>query len=223
MNRRGDIDRKQLDFLLRGKKKLGVERPETVAEWCPEPAWAAVQALAEVEGATPDFSTLPGDMSEHNRWKLWAETEKPEDEKMPTDWKNLTNFQRLLVLRCLRPDRLTSALETFVSDSIGKYYVSDQAVDISISYKDAGTTTPLFFILSPGVDPVRNVEALGMKLKFTYDNEKLFNVSLGQGQEIVAERALEACFSKGGWAMLNNIHLVEKWLIKLEKRLDNYS
>ncbi|ESS67196.1 hypothetical protein TCDM_04102 [Trypanosoma cruzi Dm28c] len=223
LQRRGDIDVKQLDFLLRGKKKLGVPRPETVVEWCPEPNWAAAQALAEVEGSVPPFNLLPSDMAENNRWRQWTETEKPELEKMPSEWKNLTQFQRLLVLRCLRPDRLTSALETFVSDSIGRFFVSDQTVDISVSISESTTTTPLFFILSPGVDPVRAVEEAGRKLGFTYDNERLYNVSLGQGQEIVADRALEKCFLHGGWALLNNIHLVQKWLQSLERRLDNYA
>ncbi|EPY30591.1 hypothetical protein STCU_03990 [Strigomonas culicis] len=142
---------------------------------------------------------------------------------MPAEWKNLTDFQRLLVLRCLRPDRLTAALEQFVSDSIGRFFVSDQAVDISVSFDSSSTTTPLFFILSPGVDPVKAVEELGRKLGYTYDNEKLYNVSLGQGQEIVADRALDRCFKEGGWALLNNIHLVEKWLRTLERRLDQYA
>ncbi|KAG8346214.1 putative Dynein heavy chain N terminal region 2 domain1 [Trypanosoma vivax] len=223
LQRQGDIDSKQLDFLLRGKKKAGIPRPETVVEWCPEPNWAAVQALADVEGSVPPFSLLPGDITENNRWRQWAETEKPEEEKMPSEWKNLSQFQRLLVLRCLRPDRLTAALETFVSESIGRYFISDQAVDISVSISESTTTTPLFFILSPGVDPVRAVEEAGRKLGYTYDNERLFNVSLGQGQEVVADRALERCFEHGGWALLNNIHLVEKWLRTLERRLDNYA
>jgi dynein heavy chain len=223
LSKAGDIDRRQLDFLLRGKRKVGVDRPESVAEWCSEPSWAAAQALAEVEGGSPSFSLLPADMAESNRWRVWAEGEKPEDEKLPTDWKNLTSFQRLLILRCLRPDRLTSALESFVAQSIGKFFVQDQAVDIATSYADAGVTTPLFFILSAGVDPVKNVERLGAKLGFTYDNDRLFNVSLGQGQEKVAENALDQCFRNGGWAMLNNVHLVEKWLKKLEKRLEAYA
>ncbi|CCD17691.1 unnamed protein product [Trypanosoma congolense IL3000] len=223
LQRQGTIDAHQLDFLLRGKKKTGILRPETVVEWCPEPNWAAVQALADVEGSVPPFNLLPGDIAENNRWRQWAETEKPEEEKMPSEWKNLTQFQRLLVLRCLRPDRLTAALETFVCDSIGRFFISDQAVDISVSISESTTTTPLFFILSPGVDPVRAVEEAGRKLGFTYDNERLFNVSLGQGQEIVADRALERCFLHGGWALLNNIHLVEKWLRGLERRLDSYA
>jgi len=223
LSREDKIQRTQLDFLLRGKRKLGVERPEAVVDWISEPNWAAVQALAEVEGASPSFELLPADVSESNRWRQWAEMEKPEEEKMPTDWKNLTPFQKLLVLRCLRPDRLTSALETFVSESIGKFFVSDQAVDISVSFKDSGPTTPLFFILSPGVDPVARVEALGKKLGYTYNKKNLFNVSLGQGQEPIAHNALKTCFENGGWAMLNNIHLVANFLKELEKTLDSYS
>ena len=223
LSREGAIDRRQLDFLLRGKKKFGVERPEAVQEWCTEPNWAGIQALAEVEGATPEFNILPHDMSDSNRWKLWAETERPEDEKLPADWKGLSNFQKLLVLRCLRPDRLTAALEDFVAASIGRFFVSDQAVSIDVSFKDSTTKTPLFFILSPGVDPVKAVEDLGRKHGFTGDNGTLSNVSLGQGQEIVADRALERCFANGGWTMLSNIHLVAKWLPSLEQRLDQYA
>ncbi|CUG51588.1 dynein heavy chain, putative [Bodo saltans] len=222
--KRGELDRRQLDFLLIGKKKTGaLDRPESVRDWCPEPAWAAVCALAEVEGTVPAFSTLPQDMSDSNRWRLWCDTEKPEDERLPADWKSLGSFQKLMILRCLRPDRLTNALSQYVAQSLGKFYVSDQAVDVSVSYHDGSTTTPLFFILSPGVDPIKQVEALGAKMGFTYDNEKLHNVSLGQGQEIVAERALQKCFEEGGWCMLNNVHLVERWLRELEKRMDVYA
>eukprot|EP00760_Papus_ankaliazontas_P013352 PhM_4_TR15700/c3_g1_i1/m.85000/K10408/DNAH; dynein heavy chain, axonemal len=223
LSRAGEIDGKQLSFLLRGPKKKGIDPPEAVSSWCPVSNWESVLALAEVDGTSPSFDTLPSDMAETARWKQWVEFEKPEDEKLPTDWKNLTEFQKLLVLRCLRPDRLTQALENFVGVKLGKYFVSDQAVDLSITYQDAGPTTPIFFILSPGVDPVGKVEAMAKKHGITYDNDKLHNVSLGQGQEKVAEDRMAKCFENGGWVMLNNIHLVKKWLLALEKRLDEYS
>lgn len=43
---------------------------------------------------------------------------------------------------------------------------------------------------------------LGKKLKFTIDNGKLHNVSLGQGQEVVAENALDMAAEKGHWVIL---------------------
>ena len=47
-------------------------------------------------------------------------------------------------------------------------------------------------------------------------------MSLGQGQEIVAEQALELASKEGHWVILQNIHLVAKWLPILEKKLEEY-
>lgn len=44
--------------------------------------------------------------------------------------------------------------------------------------------------------------SLGKKLGFTIDNGKLHNVSLGQGQEVVAENALDVAAEKGHWVIL---------------------
>ncbi len=49
------------------------------------------------------------------------------------------------------------------------------------------------------------VEALGRQLGFTEDNGKFFNVSLGQGQEVIAEQRLETAYKNGGWVMLENV------------------
>lgn len=42
----------------------------------------------------------------------------------------------------------------------------------------------------------------GRRLGFTIDNGKLHNVSLGQGQEVVAEDALDMAAEKGHWVIL---------------------
>lgn len=47
------------------------------------------------------------------------------------------------------------------------------------SYEETSPTTPIFFILSPGVNPLKDVEDLGEKLGFTMDNQNFHNVSLG--------------------------------------------
>ena len=44
--------------------------------------------------------------------------------------------------------------------------------------------------MSPGVNPLKDVEALGKKLGYTQMDKNFHNVSLGQGQEIVAEGAM---------------------------------
>ena len=47
-------------------------------------------------------------------------------------------------------------------------------------------------------------------------------MSLSQDQEIVTEQALELASKEGHWVILQNIHLVAKWLPMLEKKLEEY-
>jgi dynein heavy chain len=224
LKKQNDIDLQQLNFLLKPDKTKIRERPENVIGWCSEMGYNLVQALTEIQGTTPAFSTLPDDMNgSWRRWKEWCEFEKPEEKPLPLEWKNLTTFQKLLVIRCLRPDRLTMAVSKFVEEKIGAKYVQAVQADTATTYQDAGPTTPIFFILSPGVDPLKGVEKLGNELGYTEANDKFKNVSLGEGQEIIAEKALEHAFREGGWVMLNNLHLTPEWLVALEKKLDTYA
>lgn len=68
----------------------------------------------------------------------------------------------------------------FVQEKLGAKYVEGRSIEFSKSYEESGPGTPIFFILSPGVDPLKDVEALGKRLGFTTDNKNLHNVSLGQ-------------------------------------------
>lgn len=49
---------------------------------------------------------------------------------------------------------------------------------------------------------------------------KFFLYEFTKGQEIVAENALDTASKLGGWVVLQNIHLVAKWLPILEKKIE---
>lgn len=55
------------------------------------------------------------------------------------------------------------------------------------------------------ISTVQDVEELGRKLGFTLDNGNFHNVSLGQGQEVVAEQAMDTAAGKGHWVVLQVI------------------
>lgn len=116
----------------------------------------------------------------------------------------------------------------FVEESMGTKYVETARLEFDKLYEDSGPSTPMFFILSPGVDPLKDVEKLGatliiytacitytyiylyskyslfagLKLGFSIDQGTLHNVSLGQGQEEVAERVLLNASKLGHWVIL---------------------
>ena len=93
----------------------------------------------------------------------------------------------------------------YVEEQLGRKYVEKGSIPFDESYKETGPGTPVFFVLSPGVDPLKDVEQLGKKLGFTIDNKNFHNVSLGQGQEVVAENALDVASTEGHWVILQVI------------------
>lgn len=212
-----EIDSAELDFLLRFPAVMNLSSP---VDFLSNLSWGGVKALSTME----EFRNLDRDIEgSAKRWKKFIESECPEKEKFPQEWKNKTSLQKLCMLRAFRPDRMTYAIKNFVEEKMGSKYVEGRSIEFAVSYEESGPGTPIFFILSPGVDPLKDVEALGRKLGFTTDNKNLHSVSLGQGQEIVAERALDLASKEGHWVVLQNIHLVKKWLPTLEKKMEAYS
>lgn len=49
----------------------------------------------------------------------------------------------------------------FVEEKLGSKYVVGRPLDFATSFEESGPATPMFFILSPGVDPLKDVEKQG--------------------------------------------------------------
>merc|ERR1712070_1016902 len=76
----------------------------------------------------------------------------------------------------------------------------------------------MVFVLSPGADPQNDIqllaEELGMDQKFRF-------LALGQNMESKAEALIETGYAKGHWVLLQNCHLLVRWLKDLEKNLQS--
>lgn len=118
--------------------------------------------------------------SEPHLWRKWYIDEKPESVELPKSVKDINLFYRILLLRAMRPDRLTYALNEFVTKNMGIQYVEAEPFDVKEVYKEMNSITPVFFVLFPGVDPTPDVELIG-KLNNRHMPDTLINISMGQG------------------------------------------
>jgi len=219
-----EYEPEMLPFLIRAPQSHALESP---VEWLPVNSWASVEALS---GFT-EFMKLPQDIQDApSRFQEWYNHVSPETEKLPLDWAALEKkpFQKLLVLRCLRPDRMTVAIADFVRSALpdgSKYVDCDLTLNslqiLEDCYNDSSKNTPIYFILSPGTDVVSDLDQLARKLDFV-KGETYFNVSMGQGQDVIAEALLVQAAKSGHWVILNNVHLMPRWLKRLEKMLDDF-
>ncbi|CAF1051829.1 unnamed protein product, partial [Rotaria magnacalcarata] len=214
LREKGEIDMVELDLFLRNPQEAHAGCP---VEFLNDKAWGSIKALSLL----PIFHGLDREIEiASKRWKKYVENEAPELEKPPGEWKSKSTMRQLCILRAVRPDRMLYALKLFVAEKLGKKYIESRAPDFARTYEESSKSIPIFFILSPGVDPLKEVETLGKKLGYTLQAGKFYNISLGQGQEIVAENALEISAKEGHWIVLQNIHLVRHWLPILERKLE---
>ena len=106
-----------------------------------------------------------------------------------------------------------------VGNNLGDQFTSSPPFDLDRAFQTSTCDTPLIFILSPGADVVADLDKLSDK----YEMEKgvsYHNISMGQGQDVIAMEKLEQAHRNGHWVILNNVHLMPRWLKILEKQLD---
>jgi len=104
-------DLAEMDFLIKAPPRPGVENN---LDWLPNQAWDLIQGMINLEEFKSFAQNIEKDAP--TRFKDWYNELAPEEVKLPLDWKKLDSmpFKKLLVIRCLRPDRMGAALTNFI-------------------------------------------------------------------------------------------------------------
>lgn len=108
-------------------------------------------------------------------------------------------FQKMIILKAIRPDKVCLAVADFVTFQIGKEFIDPPTFNLGACYQDSTNITPLMFVLSSGTDPVADFKKYAEQCDMTL---KLGLVSLGQGQEKKAEKEIDKAKNTGGWVLL---------------------
>ncbi len=214
----GKMDPVDVDFLLKSKSCIDPGNMGPLQEWLPESIWPRIKALEDMTR----FKGLGDNMqSDSDEWNSWFDSEKAEISTLPGEYqKSLTQFDRMILLRAMRPDRLLISLSDFISDMMGKEYVVQKPFSMGATFEETNNKTPVFFVLFAGVDPTPWVEKLGKDRGVSLENKRFVNISMGQGQEAPAEAVVKQFSKEGGWVMLQNCHLMSSWVPKLERLLE---
>ncbi|CAH8499452.1 unnamed protein product [Schistosoma intercalatum] len=210
----GKVNEDEYNFFLRGGVVLDRENQfdNPCTTWCTEQCWdniTELDKLASFHGIVTSFEQYSRD------WNLWYTSAEPENSSLPGEWDNTLNeFQRMLIVRSLRPDRVSFCATRFIVNNLGSRFIEPPVLDMKQVVDDSSTRTPLIFVLSPGVDPTAGLLQLadncGMSKKF-------HALSLGQGQSPIATRLIKEGIREGNWIFLANCHLSLSWMPALDK------
>ncbi|XP_075229380.1 dynein heavy chain at 16F [Lycorma delicatula] len=214
----GDITEAQWAFLIRGPRgsKAAFPKKPDVATLS-ETQWFSVNYLS---ATFPNFKKLPGCVTKKILLKFSTMEEVininiNNKEDCEINWnENLTLFERMMVLKALKEEKLVFAITEYVKELMGQAFVESPVISLHNIFQDTSHITPLVFVLSTGSDPV------GGFLRFaaeTGNTDKIQSISLGQGQGPIAETMIKAAVKKGDWVFLQNCHLASSWMLAMER------
>jgi dynein heavy chain len=215
LTNQGKINMDEWRFLISGGTVVPDKLDNPAPDWISERTWMDILTLPALSNFTPfakEFAQLM------DGFKRMFDSTEPHMEPLPGHWEtDLDDFQKLLVLKCVRPDRLTDAMQNYVSSHLGQRFIEPQTAELGLVFKDSSATTPLIFVLSPGTDPAAALYKFAEEMKF---HKKLSSISLGQGQGPRAERMMQEAMDRGRWVFFQNCHLSPSWMPTLERLIE---
>uniref|UniRef100_A0A8C3NFB7 Dynein axonemal heavy chain 12 n=1 Tax=Geospiza parvula TaxID=87175 RepID=A0A8C3NFB7_GEOPR len=208
-----EIQHQEFMFLLTGGVGLKNEHKNPDPSWLSDKSWDELCRASEF----PAMERLRSHVSENIReWQKMYDSKEPQNFPLPEELNNtFSELQKMIVLRCLRPDKIGPAITTFVTEKLGKKFVEPPPFDLAKSYLDSTATVPLIFVLSPGADPMSSLLKLANDREMVGD--KFQSISLGQGQGPIATKMIQTGMEEGTWVCLQNCHLAVSWMPMLEK------
>ena len=222
----GRLNTNLLQFFLKGNVTLDDDAGKTQPfAWWSERGWQDLVHLDDhIASSVAECDAIKGIVAcigaHDETWRAWYESEKPESTELPNGYSSkLSEFERLCLLRCARLDRVNVAVSNYITKTMDSRFVTPPISDYDDIFKLSSAQTPVVFVLSPGADPAFDIFALGEDMGFK-PGGKLKFMALGQGMGPKAEELILTCASRGLWLMLQNCHLLPKWLPMLEKVID---
>ncbi|KAG8512932.1 Dynein heavy chain 6, axonemal [Galemys pyrenaicus] len=240
MRQQGSLADAEWNFFLRGSAGLEKERlPKPDVPWLLPATWFA---CCDLEESFPVFAGLTHYMFLHpiliqiGSFETYINPSKKEyyskgeEEELKTQEKEITkhefwqpelsSFQKLVLIKCCKEEKVVFALTDFVIENLGKCFVETPPIDLATLYQDMSYTTPLVFILSTGSDPMGAFQRFARESGYS---ERVQSISLGQGQGPIAERMIKEAMKSGNWVFLQNCHLAVSWMLAMEELIKTFT
>ncbi|XP_028982603.1 dynein heavy chain 7, axonemal-like [Diachasma alloeum] len=163
------------------------------------------EKLKKLEERFPIFEGIVKSLKDNNTsWEKFS----TEDDDLPPPWASkLSIFQKLLLVKFLKPDKLLRNISKFVTSVMTRFDVSPSPPGgLSQSYSESTCLIPMIFILPTYLEPLKMVTEFGKKYGYT---SKIFTVSLGGPEDSDIQHLIKSCQREGAWVVIQNCHLAD--------------
>jgi len=217
MDERGDLDQIENRFMLTGGIQVEPKKPNPASHWLLDKAWCTIEEMSE---KIPFFKGFDKEFEEDVKdWEKIYNSPTPhdiEETEWPEKWVNESPFRRIIILKIIRPDKIVAAIQNLIVEEkeLGEQFIRPPPFDLKKNYEEARCNTPIILILSPGADPMAELDKLS---KHPSVRKRMTSLSLGQGQEKIAIQSFNDAKERGEWVVMQNCHLSPSFMPILER------
>jgi len=223
----GGLNIAELRFLMAGATQVDMTKPNPTGEggWLTDKAWLTILEMSTkfdtFAGFDDDFITNLG------QWEKIYNSATPQSFKenpWPGKWNDLDLLQKTIIMRAIRPDKVIPMIQKIIKKQpeLGKEYLTPPQSDLSALYKDSKNSAAIIIVISPGADPMTEINNLSAKMKIANKS-----ISLGRGQSgkaVDAIREAQKTPAKAGtmgtWVVLQNCHLAPSFMPQLDALIE---
>ncbi|ORX61965.1 dynein heavy chain [Hesseltinella vesiculosa] len=216
-----DMDDAEFDFLLGANE--AITNAKTTAASLNLPDFIdddlAIR-VDEIKNLACFTSIIDHIRSNADEWQAFLAHDAPET-VVPVCWDvnvspMVASLRKMLVVKCIRPDRLIHATTIFASEIFDPAFLAQGEVSLhQIVHGEVDASTPLALCSIPGYDASYRVDHLVAE-----SNTRCTSVAMGSAEGFtLADQAISLAVKTGQWVMLKNVHLAPSWLGQLEKKL----
>jgi len=216
----GSVNVDEWMFLLTGGLATSGDQalpPNPAPAWLSDRAWRELGRLGAVGpkgGPLEGVDSLVA--SDVDAWRALYDADDPLCHALPGNLQ-LSPFHRILLMRCVRLDKVVASVTRYVEASLGARFVAPPPFDLKDCFADSSNVTPLIFVLSAGSDPTALLQQFADEAGM---GQRLQTISLGDGQGPKAETLIAEAAVAGDWVALFNCHLAPSWMPTLDRICD---
>ncbi|CAD2218708.1 Dynein heavy chain, N-terminal region 2/Hydrolytic ATP binding site of dynein motor region/AAA domain (dynein-related subfamily)/Dynein heavy chain AAA lid domain/P-loop containing dynein motor region/AAA+ lid domain/P-loop containing dynein motor region D4/Microtubule-binding stalk of dynein motor/ATP-binding dynein motor region containing protein, putative [Angomonas deanei] len=155
----GEVKDDEWQYFIRASALVASDLPERPHElmWLSRTQYELAEALSRTVAS---FSKLLSEIKANSEaWKTFVVDSPFTKEDAPEGWYGTLNaFQRILLVRCFREEKLYLSLANYVTETMGTHYMEPPPFDLQGALRDSSPGTPIIFVLSQGADPMEALQ-----------------------------------------------------------------
>ena len=127
---------------MQGNTSVELSKPNPLAgSWLSDKAWGDILGAAGLDGGLAGVDEMlekrPDD------FRALFNSQSPKEDIISLFGDKINALEVLILLRCLRPDKVVPALQDFIAEKIGNQFIEPPPFDLRACYNDSTSTTPL--------------------------------------------------------------------------------